>query len=205
MSLASSNREWVAAISGLCGSFQRVGFQQGYYLFMMTVVTGVAVVMGGFVIQQYWQSGSGRDAIGLASYCGFFVLLLYYLFGRLSLRYVFAGGTVRAFNTWGKQLWSEDLTGLTDIAFVSGRGANGLKLIWPNRKRTLERFSSMDAAVEASIEAAHPSSTEFNGELSGSGTTDSGPAWVCPSCHEENPGNFDECWKCLADRPVTNS
>jgi hypothetical protein len=22
------------------------------------------------------------------------------------------------------------------------------------------------------------------------------PAWVCPKCHEENPGNFDECWKC---------
>jgi hypothetical protein len=23
-----------------------------------------------------------------------------------------------------------------------------------------------------------------------------GPTWVCPKCHEENPGNFDECWKC---------
>jgi hypothetical protein len=22
------------------------------------------------------------------------------------------------------------------------------------------------------------------------------PSWVCPKCHEENPGNFDECWKC---------
>lgn len=22
------------------------------------------------------------------------------------------------------------------------------------------------------------------------------PSWVCLKCHEENPGNFDECWKC---------
>jgi ribosomal protein L40E len=21
-------------------------------------------------------------------------------------------------------------------------------------------------------------------------------SWVCPKCGEENPGNFDECWKC---------
>jgi hypothetical protein len=30
---------------------------------------------------------------------------------------------------------------------------------------------------------------------------DTGPKWVCPQCHEENPGNFNECWKCLAMRP----
>jgi hypothetical protein len=23
-----------------------------------------------------------------------------------------------------------------------------------------------------------------------------GAKWVCPKCQEENPGNFDECWKC---------
>jgi len=22
------------------------------------------------------------------------------------------------------------------------------------------------------------------------------PVWICPACHEENPGNFGECWKC---------
>jgi hypothetical protein len=30
---------------------------------------------------------------------------------------------------------------------------------------------------------------------------DTRPAWVCPKCGDENPGNFDECWKCLAMRP----
>ncbi|HEY2527223.1 MAG TPA: hypothetical protein VGJ20_04610 [Xanthobacteraceae bacterium] len=26
------------------------------------------------------------------------------------------------------------------------------------------------------------------------------PSWVCPKCHEENPGNFGECWNCLGLR-----
>jgi hypothetical protein len=25
---------------------------------------------------------------------------------------------------------------------------------------------------------------------------DDRPSWACPKCREENPGNFDECWKC---------
>jgi DNA-directed RNA polymerase subunit RPC12/RpoP len=29
----------------------------------------------------------------------------------------------------------------------------------------------------------------------------SGAAWTCSKCGEENPGNFNECWKCLAMRP----
>jgi hypothetical protein len=27
------------------------------------------------------------------------------------------------------------------------------------------------------------------------------PAWICAKCREENPGNFDVCWKCQAARP----
>jgi hypothetical protein len=25
---------------------------------------------------------------------------------------------------------------------------------------------------------------------------DVGSSWICAHCHEENPGNFEECWKC---------
>jgi hypothetical protein len=31
-------------------------------------------------------------------------------------------------------------------------------------------------------------------------TEDQRPVWVCPKCREENPGNFDVCWKCQAVR-----
>jgi hypothetical protein len=29
------------------------------------------------------------------------------------------------------------------------------------------------------------------------------PAWTCPHCHEQNPGNFQECWKCQKFRSAT--
>lgn len=29
--------------------------------------------------------------------------------------------------------------------------------------------------------------------------------WTCSHCHEENPGNFDECWKCQRNRPDDRS
>jgi hypothetical protein len=32
-------------------------------------------------------------------------------------------------------------------------------------------------------------------------TKDDRPDWVCPKCRETNPGNFNECWKCLSMRP----
>jgi hypothetical protein len=31
---------------------------------------------------------------------------------------------------------------------------------------------------------------------------DPGPPWICAHCHEENPGNFGECWKCQKIRPA---
>jgi hypothetical protein len=30
---------------------------------------------------------------------------------------------------------------------------------------------------------------------------DSGPAWHCPQCGTNVPGNFDICWKCQRARP----
>jgi hypothetical protein len=29
--------------------------------------------------------------------------------------------------------------------------------------------------------------------------------WTCPHCHEENPGNFEECWKCQRARSISPS
>jgi hypothetical protein len=39
-------------------------------------------------------------------------------------------------------------------------------------------------------------------DVSGLEPTDEDQAgWTCKSCGEENPGNFNECWKCLTLRP----
>ena len=38
--------------------------------------------------------------------------------------------------------------------------------------------------------------------LAGLKQDDARPAWRCAECGEENPGNFDECWKCSRDQPA---
>jgi hypothetical protein len=43
-------------------------------------------------------------------------------------------------------------------------------------------------------------------DASGLKPTDDGrDEWTCKSCGEENPGNFDECWKCLGARSISGS
>jgi hypothetical protein len=29
--------------------------------------------------------------------------------------------------------------------------------------------------------------------------------WTCPNCHEQNPGNFEECWKCQRIREAKSA
>jgi hypothetical protein len=29
--------------------------------------------------------------------------------------------------------------------------------------------------------------------------------WTCPNCHERNPGNFEECWKCQRIREARSA
>jgi hypothetical protein len=49
----------------------------------------------------------------------------------------------------------------------------------------------------AVVARVHAEEAEFIKEQLALESPDLGkPAWVCPKCHEENPGNFDECWKC---------
>jgi len=38
--------------------------------------------------------------------------------------------------------------------------------------------------------------TSLDGVLNLEPSEDGRPVWVCPECGEENPGNFEECWKC---------
>jgi hypothetical protein len=53
-----------------------------------------------------------------------------------------------------------------------------------------------------------PPKTEENAELRSAleltPVEESRPVWTCANCGEENPGNFDECWKCQTWRVDDN-
>ncbi len=58
-------------------------------------------------------------------------------------------------------------------------------------------FPLVDLAIQT---AAERKEIEEEDEQNPEPTADAGPAWKCKSCGEENPGNFNECWKCLKMR-----
>ena len=89
-------------------------------------------------------------------------------------------------------MWSEDL-GVTGIRYIGRRGTPNIQILWSDRKRSLELFDSLRHELDGLVEAASPPPQDSDGQES---ENDSGPAWICPACHEENPENFGECWKC---------
>lgn len=89
-------------------------------------------------------------------------------------------------------MWSEDL-GVTGIRYIGRRGTPNIQILWSDRKRSLELFDSLRHELDGLVEAASPPPQDSDGQES---ENDSGPAWICPACREENPGNFGECWKC---------
>ena len=71
------------------------------------------------------------------------------------------------------------------------------------RLRRLEDGEKPKFPLEAD-RTAHAEASQLNQEQFDSESPDAGqPTWVCPKCHEENPGNFDECWKCQTWRTGT--
>jgi hypothetical protein len=195
------DRRWAAALSHLEGSFERTGPELAIYVMGIVTVAGVASILGVMAVRQYWQRGWTDGTTFFSIYAVCMLGLLYLLISRVNLRYVFGGGTLSAYNTWGRLLWSEDLTGLEYVTFFTWRGNTSMTLMWPRRKRSLMLFDSMRDAVNISLEATKKLA---EGQKAAEIKEVGGPLWICPNCHEENPGNFEECWKCLKFRPPRN-
>jgi hypothetical protein len=198
LGFSPGDSQWLAAIARLDGQFERRGSEIASVVMALVVIIGAAFVFTGLAIKQYWRLG-WSSAVEFPAFLGLaFVCLSYLLASRVGLRYVFSRGSVSAFNSWGRLMWSENLTGLVGVSCFTGRGTTTLRLRWADRKRSLELVSSLRDALNASVDSSRQ---KIEGSGSQEAKDDSGPSRICPACHEENPGNFDECWKCLADRP----
>jgi hypothetical protein len=54
-------------------------------------------------------------------------------------------------------------------------------------------------SIGAFMSADNPSDTAESTDSGGD--PDDGPSWTCAGCGEQNPANFEECWKCQRNRP----
>jgi hypothetical protein len=191
-------RTWITAFSSLNGSFERTGWELSFYVATLVFIAAIITLFASIGIRDYRHTGWNSGVEFALIYCLAMSCLLVYLVSRSGLRYVFAAGTINAYNTWGRMLWSEDLTGLRDVSFFTARGETAMTLFWAERKRRMVLLNSLRIAIDTSLASVERSKAQSSSDI----TEDVGPSWICPYCHESNPGNFEECWKCQKDRPT---
>jgi hypothetical protein len=184
--------KWPSALLQVQGEFRRSTPEQVLVCVAVSVLAIASLLLAYFVMGTHRQFGwTNADRWRLAQ-SAVLAIGAWYLLGQLGLKYVFGQGTVRAYNTW-RLMWSEDLTGVTGVRYIGRRGTPNIQILWSDRKRSLELFDSLRHELDGLVEAASPPPQDSDGQES---ENDSGPAWICPVCREENPGNFGECWKC---------
>lgn len=144
-------QKWIVAFTTLNGSFERTGWELSYYVATLVFMAAFIAMPASFGIAEYRHSGLSFGVELAFAYCLGMSCLLVYLVSRAGLRYTFSAGTVSAYNTWGRKLWSEDLTGLKDVSFFTARGSTTMTLFWADRKRRMMLFNSLRSAMDASL------------------------------------------------------
>lgn len=190
-------RKWIEAFTSLNGSFERTAWELSFYVASLVFIAAFIAISASFGVREYRHSGWGFGVEIGSFYCLVMSCLLIYLVSRAGLRYTFSAGTIKAFDTWDRMLWSENLTGLKDVSFFTARGSTSMTLFWAERKRRMIFFNSLRKAMEASLDSVQKPEVPHSREIA----EDIGPSWICPHCREKNPGNFGECWKCQRNRP----
>jgi hypothetical protein len=148
------------------------------------------------------------SAPGIKLVIGCLILLIVgVLLWRRAGRWVrFGSGEVQLLSPSGAQVWSENLLTLDGAAIGdSHRMIPTLLLYWGKSKRQLPLYPELAGAIKA-LETPVPAESEALKLTEAVASAEpAGLAWNCPKCGEENPGNFNECWKCLEMRSISGS
>lgn len=182
-------REWTVALKQLHGEFRRGRGEETQWGITvgMLAATGAwliwATIVGVFPSPEppfeWLVPAEGAALLALA------LLMVRKMFG---VRYRFMHGDVCEISIGGHVRWREPLATLESVTFPwRSRGPQMLTLHWSTQKRTIELFSSIEAAV-GDVLRARRNTLEELGER----------PWRCEQCGEENPESFDVCWKCGA-------
>jgi hypothetical protein len=142
-----TDAHWINRLQHLHGEFRRTPADWWSVVF----AAGVCVAFGGLCVGL--MIGTARDPEPLFA-PAWFALPAVALFGlavafvrKLDIRYQFEDGEVLAVRR-GVVLWREDLAGLTRVTATQGRsGIISMKLIWPDHRRRMELYRSVQAAV----------------------------------------------------------
>lgn len=191
--------KWRSALLRIKGEFRPSTPQQVLDCAAVSVLAIASLLLAYSAMSTYRQFGWTTADEGQLAKSAVLAVGTFFVLRRLGLKYVFDQGTVRAYNAWGL-MWSGDLTTVGGARYMRERSTPTIEISWPGRKRRIELFKSLRHELDALVETAKP-----DDPVDEEGEDDNGAPWICPACHEENPGNFGECWKCQRIREVVTS
>lgn len=117
--------------------------------------------------------------------------------------YKFGSGQVQKLSRSGAMRWEEEVLGIVGGTMSTDTDDNAfLTLRWAHSKHRVDIDPSIAEALKAMEAPRAPPSVPLDLELAVAAASDApvGPSWRCRSCGEENPGSFESCWKCQAER-----
>lgn len=116
----------------------------------------------------------------------------------------FDTGLVSKCTKGGALVWERTMAGLTRVTRISGRGGELLRLEWPDGRKFVSLSGKLESALAVFMpkhqDSADDDLPDGDGDATDSAQVPAGPSWRCGKCGEENPGNFEMCWKCEAAR-----
>ncbi len=182
---------WQDRIQALDGEFHSSAFDNG----LRFLAEAASISLGALSAGTAWRDRNwALGAFGLAVIAGTW----FFLVRRNGIWYRFDRGSVSACSSNGTVLWHEALTGLTEVRRHDARGFSILILRWPDRRRYLPLYSSLEKALSGSLEESGRAGGEFSQGAAPIAEIDDPrrKAWRCRTCGEENPPTFEICWNC---------
>jgi len=189
----------VEALRRVQGEFRPSGFDLGFKRLMAAAYAAMGAYFAGAVYKGQLAFMDRPGALGGAVVASIMIIggaIVLWTSGRW---YRFNLGQIQMLSSNGKVLWEEDLAGLVRAERRSGRYGTFLTLRWERQKRSIELFDSLSDAL-AKAQGQKNEDEEDKDDMLNAEAPVTGPAWKCPACGEDNPGNFQVCWKCEKEK-----
>lgn len=193
------HQKGLSQLKALNGEFKRSTIDEWFMQLVAFVIVAVSIAL---VTNGYSRFREVGDKMDLWFSLGFVCVPAcgaYYLLRRSGYRYRFGAGRVQLLSRSGKILWDENIAAIQGASLRGSKSNDYLILHWPDAKRYVEIYESLENAL---IDPQHFKDAELgreNRERMSDDSKPAGPPWTCEKCGEENPGEFEVCWKCQSD------
>lgn len=141
---------WAERLPVLQGEFRRSPSEALYQIGLAVLFVACGGLVMDLAIREYITNRPDAQFYLLSALAGFLFFVAIYVLRRTGIWYKFANGSVAAFRSDGRPIWTESLSGLSYVTRTVGQGVVYMTLRWRDRKRRLEVYDSLGRALNAS-------------------------------------------------------